>query len=77
MRMRLNTDLLKSRVWGEVNVLEVFVVVVAAQSPLLLAGWLKLVQCVCLLNKHESHQLKNMKSSSKTITKCCQIPEAS
>ena len=36
-------------VWREVNVLEVFVVVVAAQRSLLLACWLKLVQCVRLL----------------------------
>ena len=43
------TDLLQGGVWREVNVLEVFVVVVAAQRSLLLACWLKLVQCVRLL----------------------------
>ena len=43
------TDLLEGGVGREVNVLEVFVVVVAAQSSLLVARWLKLVQCVRLL----------------------------
>ena len=45
----LETHLLESRVRGEVDVLEVLVVVVAAQRSLFVAGRLKLVQCVCLL----------------------------
>ena len=43
------TDLLEGRVRGEVDILEMFVIVVAAQRSLLFAGRLKLVQCVCLL----------------------------
>ena len=43
------TDLLEGGVGREVNILKVFIVVVAAQSSLLLARWLKLVQCIGLL----------------------------
>ena len=49
------TDLLEGRVRGEVNVLEMFVVVIAAQRSFLFAGRLKLVQCVGLLKMRQYH----------------------
>ena len=49
LRILSKSYLLKGRVWREVNILEVGVLVVAAQRSLLLACRLKLVQCVRLL----------------------------
>ena len=63
----LETHLLESRVRGEVDVLEVLVVVVAAQRSLFVAGRLKLVQCVCLLKLWYIYSTENRIYSGNTI----------